>query len=97
MPKPIALRVLTESGIAVEEQAVSIIAPGGLGYVGFLSNHAPLVTTIVPGKLTWRTPTGQTRTIRVGGGALEIRKNCCTLLTSVVSEQDATSKSAYGR
>lgn len=89
MAEPMALRVLTSEGIALEEQASSIIAPGERGYVGFLSRHAPLVTTLAPGTLTWQRPSGERRTMRIGSGILEIAKNRCTVLTDAISEAPA--------
>jgi len=87
MAEPILLRVLTEAGLAVEEAATAIIAPGEAGYLGMLRNHAPLVTTLQPGTLTWRRASGERRTLHVGTGLLEIAHNHCTLLTSTVSEE----------
>ena len=84
MAKTIQVRVITNEGQAIADEAVSVRAPGGLGYVGFLYNHAPLVTTITPGMLTWRRPDGETRSLRVGAGLLEITKNQLTLLTDSV-------------
>lgn len=84
----IHLRVLTDAGVAFEEQAVSVIAPGERGYVGFLTNHAPLVTTLGEGVLKWRRQDGITRTARLRSGLLEIFRNRLTILTdSVVSQQ----------
>ena len=85
-PDPITLRVLTGEGVAFEARAVSIVAPGTLGYLGMLRNHAPLVTTLTPGKLTWRTPNGQAHTLRVGSGLLEIVQNRCTVLTDQATD-----------
>ncbi len=85
---PITLRVLTDGGLAIEDQAVSIVAPGEIGYLGVLRNHAPLVTTISPGKLTWRRSDGSRRTVHVGSGLFEVAGNRCTLLTSTVSESE---------
>ena len=90
MAEPITLRVLTSEGVAVEDQATSIIAPGELGYVGFLSHHAPLVTTLSPGKLTWQRPSGERRTIRIGSGLLEIAHNHLTMLTDSFTEPAAS-------
>jgi len=87
MAEPILLRVLTEAGVVLEEAAASIIAPGEIGYLGMLKNHAPLVTTLQPGTLTWRRASGERRTRQVGTGLLEIAHNRCTLLTSTVSEE----------
>ena len=80
MANAITLRVLTQAGPAVDEEAVSIIAPGEAGYLGILRNHAPLVTTLTPGTLTWRRPDGATHTRRIGSGLLEVQRNAVTIL-----------------
>jgi len=90
MATTISLRVLTQAGLAIEDDAVSIVAPGEVGYLGILRNHAPLVTTLKPGKLTWRRQDGATQTRLIGDGLLEITHNRCTLLTSSVSEPIAS-------
>ena len=81
----IALKVLTHEGIALDEQAVSVIAPGEVGYLGMLKNHAPLVTTLQPGTLTWQRPSGERLTAKVGAGLLEVARNQVTILTDAVS------------
>ena len=59
----------------------SLTAPGALGYLGVLANHAPLVTTLVPGKVTYRDPEGRTTTLpSTGTGLLEVYHNRVTLL-----------------
>jgi F-type H+-transporting ATPase subunit epsilon len=83
--QPIHLRVITETGVAVEEEAVALRAPGEVGYLGILRRHAPLVTTLKPGTLTWRRPDGQTQARRIGTGLLEVAKDRVTVLTSTVS------------
>ena len=86
MADPIALRVLTNDGLALEDQATSIIAPGERGYVGFLSHHAPLVATLAPGTFTWQRLSGERRTARIGSGLLEIAQNHLTVLTDSFTE-----------
>jgi F-type H+-transporting ATPase subunit epsilon len=85
----IALRVLTESGTALDDEAVSIRAPGALGSFGILRSHAPLISTLVPGPLTWRRPDGVTKTVRIEGGLLEIVRNRCTVLTPKMGQPAA--------
>ena len=92
MSDPITLRVLTEAGLALEDQAVSIVAPGELGYLGMLRNHAPLVTTLQPGTLSWKRSTGERRTLLVGTGILEVAHNRCTLFTATVAEPSPASQ-----
>lgn len=84
MAGSIHLRVLTDAGIALEEPTVSVTAPGERGYVGFLRRHAPLVTTVRPGKLAWRTVEGRVRVAKVGAGLLEILHDRLTLLTDSI-------------
>ena len=80
MADPLTLRVLTAEGVALEDHAASVIAPGELGYLGILRNHAPLVTTLQPGTLTWRAG-GASHSRRIGAGLLEVRRNTVTILT----------------
>ena len=89
MATSITLKVLTEGGVALEDQAVSVQAHGELGYLGILRHHAPLVTTLQPGTLTWRRPTGETQTRRIGSGLLEIINNQLTVLTDRVVDPGA--------
>ena len=93
MADPITLRVLTSEGLVVEDRAISVIAPGEPGYLGMLKNHAPLVTTLKPGKLTWRRSSGESRTLLIASGLLEITQNRCTLLTGTVTEPAASNPS----
>ena len=90
MARTINVRVITNEGLAVSDEVVSIRAPGALGSLGILYNHAPLVTTLVPGVLRWRRPTGETHTVRVGSGLLEVTRNQVTSLTEQISELPAT-------
>ena len=86
MAKIIRLRVLTNQGLAVSDETVSIRVPGGLGSMGILYNHAPLVTTLTPGKLVWRRPDGTTRELEIGEGLMEVAHNRCTILTNTLRE-----------
>ncbi len=90
MADPIALRVFTGEGLVLEDQATSIIAPGERGSVGFLSRHAPLVTTLSPGRLTWQRLSGERRIMRIGSGILEIAQNRLTVLTDMVTDSEAS-------
>ena len=94
MTETIRLRVLTEAGVALDEEAVSVVAHGELGYLGILRNHAPLVTTLSSGKLTYRAPSAQTKVLRLGAGLLEVEHNRLTILTESVSQPETSPSSA---
>ncbi len=88
MTTAITLRVLTGEGVAFEDQAVSIVAPGEPGYLGILRDHAPLVTTLKPGRLTWRRPSGESLAAGIGAGLLEVANNRVTILTDALTEAE---------
>lgn len=85
MAKTIALKVVTLEGVALEDEATSVVAPGEVGYLGVLYNHAPLVTTLQPGRLSWQSVSGQRRAVQVGEGLMEIARNRLTVLTDSMS------------
>jgi F-type H+-transporting ATPase subunit epsilon len=82
------LKILTPKKRVFSGQVTSLVAPGELGYLGILSNHAPLVTTLVPGKVTFRDPSGGAPRVMqsVGEGLLEVQKNQAVLLLDDVRE-----------
>ena len=74
------LRVVTDEGVALSTEAVSVVAPGEIGYLGILAHHAPLITTLAVGRLTYRTPDGTTHQRPVPGGILEVYQNRVTVV-----------------
>lgn len=81
------LRLLTPERTVLETKVVSIIAPGSEGYLGILANHAPLITALVPGKLTIRE--SDTRgagefVFAISGGFLEVSNNSATILADAI-------------
>jgi F-type H+-transporting ATPase subunit epsilon len=82
------LGVVTPERKVYEGTIVSLRAPGGSGYLGVLANHAPLVTTLVPGKLTVREEGGAERVFAVSGGFLEVADNVAVLLADSAESPD---------
>lgn len=74
------LAVVTPERIIYEEDVTSIIAPGEVGYLGIMSNHAPIITSLRPGKLTVKDGSGNEIKLAVSGGFLENSGNVCTVL-----------------
>ena len=46
--------ILNAEKTVFDGAAVSLIVPGEDGYMGFLKNHPPLITTLVPGRILIR-------------------------------------------
>ncbi len=85
MEKTFQLEVLTPRRTVFTGPVASLVAPGALGYLGVLANHAPLITTLSPGKVVYRDPQGHATTLRSSGsGFLEVYKNKAVLLADEV-------------
>jgi F-type H+-transporting ATPase subunit epsilon len=74
------LTIVTPEKIFYEDEVGSLIAPGSEGYLGVLTDHAPLITALVPGKLTVKDQKNQELIFALGGGFLEVLKNKVTVL-----------------
>ncbi len=81
MPGNFQLTVVTPEQVVFDSPARSLIAPGGAGYLGVLVGHAPLLTTLVSGKLTVTDPQGRREEFRIGPGFMDVMANQVTVLT----------------
>jgi F-type H+-transporting ATPase subunit epsilon len=83
------LQVLTPEEIIFDDQVVSLIAPGALGYLGILTNHAPLITTLKTGTLIITDKNKQKHFFEVSGGFLEVNRNKASLLVDTIKPASA--------
>lgn len=79
-------RILTPNEEALNEEVISIVAPGEAGYLGVLANHAPLITTLRAGDLKVRFHDNREREYRIGAGLLKVEDNDAVLLTESMEE-----------
>jgi F-type H+-transporting ATPase subunit epsilon len=86
MPESFQLTVLTPVRTLLDERVESVVAPGSEGYLGVLANHAPLITALMPGKLTVRLAGGITRIFALSGGFLEVSANRAVILADAMEE-----------
>jgi len=80
------LSVLTPERTVFEGAVEYVEVPGTEGYLGVLANHAPLVTGLATGTLTYRLPDGITETLGVSGGFFEVSHNKATVLADAVEK-----------
>jgi len=79
MGQQIRLEVVTPSGAKVNEDVDIVNAPGFGGDFGVLANHAPFLSTIKIGTLTYEN--GNTReSLMISGGFCEVSNNKITFL-----------------
>jgi F-type H+-transporting ATPase subunit epsilon len=75
----IGLEVVTPERVIFSNQIESIVVPGSLGYLGVLPGHAPLVTGLDTGVVTYSLD-GKTHKMAVSGGFMEVVNNHVVVL-----------------
>lgn len=89
----LTLRVITPKRVVLEEEILSITAPGGAGELTVLPNHAPLFTTLDEGIVRVETRHGE-EFLSIGGGYLETDGETLHLLVSRAYGQDEIDEAA---
>ncbi len=79
MAETIQLEIVTPERLVVNEAAEEIQIPGKSGYLGILPGHAPLITELAVGEITYRTG-GQLKRLAVAWGFAEVLQNKVTIL-----------------
>lgn len=69
------LQVLTPESVIYDGQVVSLIAPGEEGYLGVLSNHAPLITSLLGGTLLITKEDRNRIAFKISPGFLKVCRN----------------------
>ncbi len=82
------LEVITPERAPVDQDARSLVAPAEDGMVGVLPNHAPLVSALKAGVLTYTTTSGEKRLLSVGDGFLEVASNQVRVIVSSAETPD---------
>lgn len=79
MADRIQLEVVTPTGPVVSQEVDIVTAPGVDGEFGVLANHAPFLSTIKIGSLTYKQG-NTTEVLMVSGGFCEVSNNKITFL-----------------
>ena len=82
------LSIVTPEKVFYNDEIQSLVAPGTEGYLGVLSNHAPLITALKPGKIEFRDKEDKTRVLSVTKGFLEVSNNTATILCDAAEYAD---------
>lgn len=88
MSDALHITVLTPERAVLDLDVYSVTAPGAAGYLGILKNHAALITSLVPGKLTVKDLRQQPTVYAISGGFLEVANNKVTVLADTLEVVD---------
>jgi F-type H+-transporting ATPase subunit epsilon len=73
------LRVAMPEKLVVDEQVTTAELPGKSGYMGILAGHAPLLSALGEGVLTYSSGGGE-RKLKIDGGFVEVFDNKVSVL-----------------
>lgn len=74
------LSIVTPEKVFYDDDIVSLVVPGTEGYLGVLSNHAPLITALQIGRIEFRNTDEEVSVLSVTNGFLEVSGNVASLL-----------------
>ncbi|WP_352421089.1 F0F1 ATP synthase subunit epsilon [Proteiniphilum sp.] len=72
------LEILTPESVYYKGDAESVTLPGVLGSFQILNNHAPIISSLSKGTLSF-TANGETRKIEITDGLMEMHQNKVTV------------------
>ena len=87
MDRTILLRIVTPNRQVVREDVEEIQAPGREGYLGILPGHAPLLSELKPGEMSYRQGR-EVRRLALGGGYLEVLPEQVTVLAETAERPE---------
>lgn len=87
MAETIQLEVVTPERLVVNDTAEEIQIPGKSGYLGILPGHAPLITELAVGEISYRTG-GQLKRLAVAWGFAEVLPNKVTILAETAERAE---------
>jgi F-type H+-transporting ATPase subunit epsilon len=85
---PLTLQIITPERVVFSEEGVeSVTLPGSEGELTVLPQHAPLMTGLKPGPLTFRKG-GEEIDVAVAGGFLEVRDDKVIILADTAERSE---------
>lgn len=80
----IHLEIVTPGRIVFAGDVKSFTAPGSEGSFQILRNHAPFISTIIPGSVKFTSADGETKNFVTSGGTVEVHNNKITMLAESI-------------
>jgi F-type H+-transporting ATPase subunit epsilon len=87
MADTIQLEIVTPERRVVNDTVEEVTIPGRSGYLGVLPGHAPLITELAVGEISYKT-SGQTRRLAVAWGFAEVLPEKVTILAETAEKAE---------
>lgn len=82
------IEIATPERLLAREQAIRAQIPAADGYIGVLPDHAPLLSELGIGAMTYTTPGDHRFSLAVRGGFLEINNNVVRVLVDIAEKAE---------
>lgn len=69
------LKIVSPSGVLFDNSVESVMVPGTLGPFEILNNHAPIISSLELGEVSFKTGDGKLEIKKIAGGFVEVQKN----------------------
>ncbi|MBI3909927.1 MAG: F0F1 ATP synthase subunit epsilon [Armatimonadetes bacterium] len=80
--------IVAPDRVVLHEEATSLVAPGALGSLGVLPNHAPLLAELGIGEVRLRNIDGEEHRVAIQGGFLQVGGNQVTILADAAERAE---------
>lgn len=88
MAKSYPLEIVTLKRTVFSDDVECVTVPGGLGYLGILAGHAPLLTNVEIGVITIKIDGASDQKMAVGEGFLVVTPTSTSLLVDTAEKQE---------
>ena len=88
MVETLQVEIVTPEKLVVNDQASELTMPGKKGYLGILPGHAPLITELSVGEISYRNASGQMKFLSVAWGFAEVLPNKITILAEIAERAE---------
>jgi F-type H+-transporting ATPase subunit epsilon len=88
MADTLQLEIVTPEHMVINDQATELTMPGKNGYLGILPGHAPLITELAVGEISYRNAEGRLKFLAVAWGFAEVLPTKVTILAEVAEKAE---------
>lgn len=77
------LKIVSPEKVVFDGEVGKVSVPGTKGAFEILPNHAPIISSLVDGKVEYTAADGKSGTLDIHGGFVEVKKNEVSLCVEV--------------
>lgn len=80
------LEIISPQGVVLQKEIVQVSLPGTVGAFTVLNNHAPIISTLREGKVSYQTNEKTEEEVEIEKGVVEVKKNKVMVFVEQIKE-----------